>query len=209
MEFGKARKKGNERRQPLRRNLKTALGLGFLFSLTCLTPCQAQDTSVASDHAGGNQQDTAAPAQLPNHAGGFGLGLNVGNELTGITAKVWAAPSVAFQAAVGEGTQGNDLRCHIDLLFSIGTWASADGHYLLPVYLGVGGVLNHDFAAGQYPSDTEGGFRVPLGMSVLVRGNPVELFFEMAPELTVRSDSALRGRIGFYADGAIGARYYF
>ena len=70
-------------------------------------------------------------------------------------------------------------------------------------------MLAHDFAAGQYVSETEGGFRLPVGMSILVHGNPVELFFELAPELTVRSSSTTRGRYGAYADGAIGARYYF
>jgi hypothetical protein len=46
-------------------------------------------------------------------------------------------------------------------------------------------------------------------MSVLVRGNPVELFFEIAPEFTVRGTAALRRKYGFYTDDAIGARYYF
>ena len=92
--------------------------------------------------------------------------------VTGVTAKLWAASTVAFQGAVGEGAEGNNLRAHLDLLFCPGTWASSDGQYVLPVYLGIGGVLVHDFAVGQSPSATEGGFRVPLGMSVLVRGNP-------------------------------------
>jgi hypothetical protein len=42
-----------------------------------------------------------------------------------------------------------------------------------------------------------------------VRGNPTELFFEIAPEFTVRSNAAVRGKYGVYTDGAIGARYYF
>jgi hypothetical protein len=51
------------------------------------------------------------------------------------------------------------------------------------------------------------GFRVPVGMSILVSGNPVELFVEVAPELVARNASAL-GRYTFYSDGAIGVRYY-
>ena len=35
------------------------------------------------------------------------------------------------------------------------------------------------------------------------------LFFEIAPEFTVRSNAAVRGKHGVYTDGAIGARYYF
>jgi hypothetical protein len=46
-------------------------------------------------------------------------------------------------------------------------------------------------------------------MSVLVHGNPIELFFEIAPEFTVRSNAAVRGKYGVYTDGTIGARYCF
>ena len=138
-----------------------------------------------------------------------GLGINIGNLLTGVTAKMWATPKVAVQAAVGGGADGNDVRGHADLVFSPAQWPSPDGQYLLPLYLGVGGVLEHTFASGATVSSTAAGFRVPVGMSVLVRGNPVELFFEVAPELTVRNaSSAAVGKYTIAADGAIGFRYY-
>ena len=100
-------------------------------------------------------------------------------------------------------------RAHLDMIFSPGTWTSSDGQYVLPVYVGIGGVIAHDFSAGQTSSTSEGGFRLPIGTSVLVRGNPIELFFEIAPEFTVCSNSAIRGEYGIYTDGAIGARYCF
>ena len=156
-----------------------------------------------------SELDNYMRTRLPNSQGRFGLGLSVGNMLTGVTAKLWAASNVAFQAAVGEGAEGNDLRTHLDLLFIPGTWTSSDGKYVLPFYLGIGGALGHNFVSGQSLSYTEGGFRVPVGMSVLVRGNPVELFFEMAPEFAVRSNATLAGKYGTYTDGSIGARYYF
>lgn len=156
-----------------------------------------------------SELDNYLNTRLPNSSGRLGLGLNVGNLLTGVTAKLWAAPNVAFQAAVGEGAEGNDLRTHLDLLFCPGTWTSPDGKYVLPFYVGIGGALGHNFASGLSLSYTEGGFRVPLGMSVMVRGNPIELFFEVAPEFTVRSNATLAGKYGVYTDGAIGARYYF
>jgi len=186
------------------------LGLLSLFTYVPLalgqTPGPVETTSSGRPSA---QPDTSPPLPLLNAPARFGLGLGVGNLLTGVTAKLWAASSVAFQAAAGVGPEGNNLRAHLDLAFSLGNWTSSDGQYILPAYLGVGGVFAHDFAAGQRASDTEGGFRLPMGLSVLVRGNPVELFFEIAPEFTVRSSSTLRGKYGFYADGAIGARYYF
>ena len=143
-----------------------------------------------------------------NRPGWFGVGVNIGNFVTGVTAKLWASPKVAVQAAAGGGANGNDLRMHADLTFSPVQWASPDGQYLLPLYAGVGGIVGHTFASGASPSSTEAGFRLPAGMSVLVRGNPVELFLEVAPELAIRSTSGLQGRYTVSADGAIGFRYY-
>ena len=189
--------------------------LGFLVLLLSSPAVLAQEASLptlappAPAAQTTSTQDPHLYSGLPNSPARFGLGLNISNMVTGVTAKLWAASTVAFQGAVGEGAEGNNLRAHLDMLFCPGTWASSDGQYVLPVYLGIGGVLVHDFAVGQSPSATEGGFRIPLGMSVLVRGNPIELFFEIAPEFTVRSNAAVRGKYGVYTDGAIGARYYF
>lgn len=188
-----------------------AFTLGFLASFAPGAVALAQTPVASGPEAApaASAAETNPAALLLNSPARFGLGLNVGNVLTGVTAKLWAARSVAFQAALGEGADGNNLRAHLDLVFSVATWTSADGQYVLPAYLGVGGVLAHNFAAGASPSDTEGGFRIPLGMSILVRGNPVELFFEVAPAFTVRSDARSRGKYGVYTEGAIGARYYF
>ncbi len=194
----------------------SALYLGFLTTLLASPAATAQDSGFASSpatvpapQAPSSPPESRTYSGLPNSPARFGLGLGVGNMLTGVTAKLWAASTVAFQGALGEGADGNDLRVHFDLLFMPGTWTSSDGQYIVPVYVGIGGAFGHTFAAGQSLSYTEGGFRLPLGMSVLVRGNPIELFFEIAPEFTVRSNSTLFGKYGIYADGSIGARYYF
>ena len=150
----------------------------------------------------------ATPAAYANRSGAFGVGVNIGNRVSGVSLKLWASPGVAAEAAAGGGAEGNNLRAHVGLDFSLAQWASPDGQYLLPIYLGVGGVLGHTFASGAIPSGTEAGFRVPIGMSVLVRANPVELFFEVAPELTVAGTSSPSGKYVIAADGAIGFRYY-
>ena len=144
---------------------------------------------------------------FPNRPGWFGLGLNIGNVETGVTAKLWASSRTALQAALGDGPAGNAVRLNLDLTFSPYEWRASGDRYALPFYVGLGGVLGHSFAAGERPASTEAGFRLPLGMSILVPDNPVELFFEIAPEFTVRDSSTL-GRYIFYTDGAIGARYY-
>ena len=163
---------------------------------------------TTANNTGTSPMLTSAPSGFVNEPLHFGLGLTVGNLLTGASAKLWVARAAAFQAALGSGPQGNDVRAHLDLLFSASTWTSADGQYRLPAYLGIGGVIAHQFEAGQSIGFTEGGFRIPLGLAVVVHSNPIELFFEIAPEFVVRSNS-FRGKYGFYVDGAIGTRYYF
>ena len=61
-----------------------------LHSLALAQPVAVQATPVPA--AGG--ADYAAAA-LPNIPGSFGLGLSVGNMVTGVTAKLWAASTVA------------------------------------------------------------------------------------------------------------------
>jgi hypothetical protein len=151
----------------------------------------------------------APDQQFVNHPGWAGVGLNLGNIETGVTAKMWASQKTAVQMALGARPEGNALRLNVDLTFSPYMWHSSDSQYGLPFYFGVGGTVGHTFSSDVRPSSTEAGVRVPLGMSILVRNNPVELFFEIAPEFTVRSSSAAdQGKYTFYADGAIGVRYY-
>jgi hypothetical protein len=147
------------------------------------------------------------PPEFLNRPGWSGVGLNIGNVETGVTAKVWASPKVAVQGALGDRPEGNSLRLNVDLTYSFYEWRALDNQYALPFYVGLGGALGHSFASGDRPASTEGGFRFPVGMSILVPDNPVELFFEISPELTFR-DSALLGRYTVYIDGAIGLRYY-
>jgi len=169
-------------------------------------PPPAAAESVAAAAAPGPA--SSAPPAYANRPGAFGVGVNIENRVSGATVKLWAGPRVAAEATAGGGADGNDLRAHVGLDFSLAQWASPDGHYLLPIYVGVGGVLGHTFASGAIPTQTEAGFRLPIGMSVLVRANPVELFFEVAPELTVAGTSSPAGKYVIAADGAIGFRYY-
>lgn len=175
-----------------------------------LTPPRVASTPAAPAALGApTAKETAVYSGLVNSPARFGLGLNVGNLVTGVTAKLWASSTVAFQTALGEGPDGNNIRWHVDMIFSAGTWTSADSQYVLPFYVGIGGVFDHQFAAGKNVSYSGGGFRVPVGMSVLVHGNPVELFFEIAPEFTVRGNSNPIGKYVMNTDGSIGARYFF
>jgi hypothetical protein len=149
-----------------------------------------------------------------DRSGMFGAGFTVGNTSTGAAAKFWMTPEVAVQGSLGGGPLGNDYRFRLDLLYSFSRWEEPGGTYLLPFYVGLGvqyGVFS------QYPAPADGnlvGLRVPVGMCVVIPDNPVELFFEVAPDIgslhynnvggVAASDHGL-----VTVDGSLGVRYYF
>lgn len=148
-----------------------------------------------------------------DRAGMFGVGMAIGNTSTGATAKVWFAPEVAMQFGVGSGALGNNVRFQLDLLYTYYTFDSPDGQYALPFYFGVGG-QSGIFFKYPYPADrTDLGVRIPFGMAVVIPNNPVELFFEVAPDAGLYDDKTdpanTKTRTIFYVDGQIGARFYF
>jgi len=194
----------NNRRRTSRIGAVAAAGKTTLLLVTSVA-CVA--AAAPSAHA--VDLTAQAPSEFVNRPGWAGVGLNLGNIETGATAKMWATSRMAVHTALGVRPEGNAMRFNVDLTYTPYLWRSADGQYGLPFYFGAGGVLGHTFATDARPSSTEVGMRVPLGMSILVRNNPVELFFEIAPEFTVRSSTApAQGRYTVYADGAIGLRYY-
>jgi len=79
-------------------------GMAFvsvLSSLVLTTEAGAQESSplIPPPSTPGQlpaTQTTGTPAFLLNHAGRFGVGLNVGNVLTGVIVKLWAVFSVVF-----------------------------------------------------------------------------------------------------------------
>ena len=157
---------------------------------------------------------TASPAvgnSVRDDRGGmFGAGIAVGNTSTGGTAKLGFSPDLAMQFGAGAGPIGNNVRFQLDLLYNYYRWESEDGQYSLPFYFGVGGQAGIFF---KYPSPadrTDLGVRVPIGMSIVVPNNPVELFFEIAPDAAVYDDTIAKKQRGvFYVDGQIGMRFYF
>lgn len=74
--------------------------------------------------------------------------------------------------------------------------------FTLPVYAGVGVKVGFD-QGGREDGDTMGGFRFPLGVSLQLNTNPIEIFTEVAPGFEfapkIRAD----------VTGGVGVRYYF
>jgi hypothetical protein len=126
----------------------------------------------------------------------FGFGVIIG-EPTGISAKYWTGSSTAFDAAaawsfVDEGA----LHLHADYLFHSFDLINVEKGRL-PLYYGLGGKIK--LAA----KDAEIGARIPVGLSYLVQGAPLDIFFEVVPIMELAPATE------FGMNGAIGIRYYF
>jgi hypothetical protein len=128
--------------------------------------------------------------------GTFELGAILG-EPTGISCKYWFSGSTAFDGAVSWSLKDDDddLYIHGDFLWhDHGIIEDESG--LVPVYYGVGGrVILAD--------DTRLGARIPVGISWILGGAPIDLFIEVAGILDLIPDT------DFDLNGGIGIRFVF
>lgn len=135
---------------------------------------------------------------LPAHAADVGLGLALGQP-SGITLKAGLNDKLALDVLVGEmwdydGWRHGDLFLSVDLLATPAT-ITEGGAARLDFYIGGGvnvWVEGADFAV-----------EMPLGLSLMFREVPVEVFLEAAPMVVLYYDP------GFEGGGSLGARYYF
>lgn len=127
--------------------------------------------------------------------GPFGIGGVIG-EPTGITAKIYAAENIAFDATVSWSFVSHDtFYFHADYLHHTDSFfgLTAEG---LKFYAGFGGMV-------QLSGDPEFGPRIPFGLSYSIPNVPVEAFFEAAPIMLLYPETRAAGSIG------IGARFFF
>ena len=126
----------------------------------------------------------------------FELGLILG-EPTGISAKMWFDGNTALDGALSWSLRDNHdkLHIHADFLWHDYTLIK-NSSGLLPVYYGIGGriILGDDAHLGP---------RVPIGISWLLGGAPLDLFIELAGILDIIPD------LDFDLNGGIGIRYIF
>lgn len=141
----------------------------------------------------------------PVDEGALGVGIVVGNTLSGLSGRVTIGGS-QLQAAVGTSALGNDLRLHLDVVHTFARWDATDGQYALKFLAGLGAQAAYAAPAPERAAHNGLGLRLPLGAAVLIRDNPVELFFEVAPDVGW-SASAGVGRLLVVVDGALGLRY--
>lgn len=126
---------------------------------------------------------------------GFGLGIILG-EPTGVSFKNWVARREAFDVAVAWSFEGEGaIHIHADYLFhNFRIFRVEKGNLVL--YYGIG-------ARVKTVHKTQVGVRIPLGLSYLFEGDPIEIFFELGPIMNLTPKTLFRMTTG------IGVRYYF
>jgi len=128
--------------------------------------------------------------------GTFELGAVLG-EPTGVSVKYWTGSATAFDGAVSWSLRDEheDMYIHGDFLwhdFSL----IEDESGRIPVYYGIGGrIIMVD--------DPRIGARIPVGISWLLGGAPLDLFIEVAGVLDLVPDT------DFDVNGGIGIRFVF
>jgi hypothetical protein len=146
-------------------------------------------------------------AQGPNNRP-FGLGLSLG-EPAGINGKYWFNKKNALDVALGYGYfPYNGAAVYIDYLinmykFNLGQKTNFD----LLFYMG-GGFKLGVWRYKENRTDHDGlslGIRVPLGITMVFKRHPFDIFFELTPALAFIDPHPL----WFDLDACIGGRFYF
>jgi hypothetical protein len=164
-------------------------------ALLLMTMC---GLSTRADEAATLTKSTPPADTSGGYSGKLGAGLIVG-EPTGGSVKFWLNDRMALDGAVGWSFEDHtDLYMHSDVL-----WHNFDlisvSHGQLPVYLGAGGLVRFR----DDNRDNQVGIRVPVGLSYMPDGAPVDIFAEIGPAVDVAPK--VRGEI----TGGVGIRYWF
>lgn len=158
-------------------------------------------------------QDGAAPVTTPPPAqpalnrdvGGFGIGVLLGLPTAISVAYRPDEGIIHYAAAFGWGFDQGVLHAHGDVLFRLADLRPEgipDVH--LPVYIGIGPrVRMGDSPYTRVREEVRLGVHVPVGVSFLHDGVPLEAFVELAPGVSFYPIA-----IGT-VDVVLGARYYF
>lgn len=150
-----------------------------------------------------------APAFAAPSAGGpVGVGISLGDP-TGLSAKAWLNAQNALDFAASWSFEDERFAIYTDYLFHF--WGGMPKEvrrraWEVPLYAGVGGKVSLG-KGGRGRFDGEDGVgvgvRVPLGISMIFRDAPFDIFVEVAPGLLIVPETA------FDLDGALGGRFYF
>ncbi|HEY8241188.1 MAG TPA: hypothetical protein VIH35_07070, partial [Kiritimatiellia bacterium] len=136
---------------------------------------------------------------------GLGIGIIIG-EPTGLSIKNWLDDKHAIDAAAAWSLDGDDMfRLHADYLWhNFGAIKNQDAKAALPVYYGIGArVRFEDDENGNDDEDTTAGIRFPVGIDIIIRNTPIDVFGEIVPVMELVPETDLD------FDAGIGLRYFF
>jgi hypothetical protein len=127
--------------------------------------------------------------------GNFGIGIILG-EPTGVSGKLWLTDrSAVDMAAAWSFSDEEAFHLHADyLLHNFDLISVSQGR--LPIHFGVG-------ARVKFEDESKLGVRVPVGLTYIFDGAPLDIFFEIVPILDLIPDT------DFEANAAIGIRFFF
>jgi len=200
------------------------LTLALVAALIVVAP---QSAAAASGKKASQSQDgwtpkaavVNAPAIAPNSleslkdGGKFGAGLLLGSR-TGLTTKVWAKRRHSLSIDVGSTNFTNSISFALSYHAYVKLFRAPKNGLSAQLYFGFGGRARILFQTESVdPEDPDSevlihttavlGLRVPVGLSFLVQGFPIEVFIEAAPAVDLWSE------IGLDLEGLAGARIYF
>lgn len=140
---------------------------------------------------------------------GMGIGVMVG-EPTGISAKKWLDATHAIDGAAAWSISGEDaFSLHVDYLFhKFGLVTNPPPDIVLHYGIGARFQVREDDGndngnGNAEDGDDTAGVRIPIGLTYLMKENPLELFMEFAPVVDLVPDTE-----GDF-EAAFGIRFYF
>ena len=135
---------------------------------------------------------TESPAHAQQRS--FGAGVIIGDP-TGFTAKYWKSKENAYDFGLAWALGDNGAV----LIYGDYIWHRFEitGEARTPLYFGVGAWF------GANDNRTGLGARIPLGVTHIFARDPIDVFFEIVPAISIVPDTDLDVQGGF------GIRYYF
>ena len=191
---------------------RTLLCFGLVIALMLVVPSTASAGSAkkkTKDQEGWAPKAAVVtapvvpPDSLSSLKGGgkFGLGLLLGSR-TGLTAKVWAKRRHSLSLDVGSTNFTNSISFALSYHLYVKLFRAPQHGLSAQFYFGVGGRARLLFRTEELdPEDPESpvvintsaviGLRVPIGLSFLVQGFPIEVFIEAAPAIDLWTNFGL------------------
>lgn len=164
----------------------------------CGLGVRAQDQNSQLTKTSPSSTTGSSSSSTEDYVGKLGAGIIIG-EPTGLSVKYFLNDTLAIDGAAGWSFDDHtEFYLHSDLLLHKFDLINVSKGRL-PVYIGAGVLAR--FRDDEH--DNEVGLRVPVGISYMFDGLPVDIFAELSPGIDLSPST----RIDF--TGGVGIRYWF